>query len=169
MDWVALAVLAAIWAILLVPSPSRRRPPQSPVTTDMPIDQEDFARPGRWILSPKRGSRFVGAAKRERQRARERRRRVYVFLLEVIGVTGLIGMFPPLRGMLFVTGIFVGLLALYTVLVMQVSNGKSLVRADAAPTEPEQLPRNVIRIPEIRTAPNPALEEQDRRLARLAP
>lgn len=168
MDWVALAVLAAIWAILLVPSPGRRRPPPSPLKSDMPIDQEDFARPGRWILSPRRGSRFVGSVQRERQRARERRRRVYVFLLEVIGVTGLIGMFPPLREMLIVTGIFVGLLAVYTVLVMQVTNGRSLVRAEADPPTGEAAPGKVIRIPEIRTEPNAALVEQDQRLVRLA-
>jgi hypothetical protein len=165
MDWIALGVLGVIWAILLVPSPKRRTPP-SPVRNEMPIDQEDFSRPGRWILSPRRGSRFVGTVQRERQRARERRRRVYVFLLEVIGVTGLIGMFPPLRGMLWITGIFLALLGVYTLLVMQVSNGRSLVRAEVATSEPR--PQNVVRIPEIRTGPNPALEEQDRRLAKLA-
>ena len=166
MDWVALAVLAAIWAILLVPS-TRRRPLPSPIRSDMPTEQEDFRQPGRWILSPRRGSRFIGHRQRERDRARERRRRVYVFLLEAAGLTGLIGLFPPLRGMLVVTGIFLGLLAVYTVLVLQytvVRSGRAPqhVRAHAAPVS------NVIRIPEIQTRPDPALEEQDRRLAKLA-
>jgi hypothetical protein len=166
MDWVALAVLAAIWAILLVPSTRKRQPP-SPIRSDMPTDQEDFARPGRWILSPKRGSRFVGARQRERDRARERRRRVYVFLLEAAGLTGLIGLFPPLRGMLVVTGIFVGLLAAYTVLVLQYTVSRA--RRPALPAEPAAVPvSNVIRIPEIQTRPDPALEAQDRRLAKLA-
>ena len=166
MDWVALAVLAVIWAILLVPS-TRKRPPPSPIRSDMPTDQEDFRQPGRWILSPKRGSRFVGHHQRQRERARERRRRVYVFLLEAAGLTGLIGLFPPLRGMLVVTGIFVGLLAVYTVLVLQYAAGRS--RRAAQPVEATAVPvAKVIRIPEIQTRPNPALEEQDRRLAKLA-
>ena len=166
MDWVALAVLAAIWAILLVPSTRKRQPP-SPIRSDMPTDQEDFARPGRWILSPKRGSRFVGHHQRERERARERRRRVYVFLLEAAGLTGLIGLFPPLRGMLVVTGIFIALLAVYTVLVLQYTAGRS--RRATQPVEANAAPvAKVIRIPEIRTKPNTALEEQDRRLAKLA-
>ncbi|MDQ4005546.1 MAG: hypothetical protein M3135_04490 [Actinomycetota bacterium] len=133
----------------------------------MPTEQEDFRQPGRWILSPKRGSRFVGHHQRERERARERRRRVYVFLLETAGLTGLIGLFPPLRGMLVVTGIFVGLLAVYTVLVLQYTVGRS--RRSPQPSEAAAVPvSNVIRIPEIQTRPNPALEEQDRRLAKLA-
>ena len=166
MDWVALAVLVAIWAILLVPS-ARRRPPPSPIRSDMPTDQEDFARPGRWILSPKRGSRFVGYQQRERERARERRRRVYVFLLEAAGLTGLIGLFPPLRGMLVVTGIFLGLLAVYTILVLQLRLGRT--GRTAQPVAQAARPaRNVVRLPEIQTQPDAALEAQDRRLVKLA-
>jgi hypothetical protein len=131
----------------------------------MPTESEEFRQPGRWILSPKRGSRFVGSRHRERQRARERRRRVFVFLLEVIGLTGLIGMFPPLRGMLWVTGFFLLLLGVYTFLALQVAGSSSAARP--APVQAE-LPRNVVRLPEIQTRPDPALEEQDRRLAKLA-
>ena len=165
-DWVALAVLGVIWAILLVPSRGTR-PLPNPIRSQMPADPEEFRQPGRWILSPRRGSRFVGTHHRERQRARERRRRVFVFLLEVIGVTGLIGMFPPLRGMLWVTGFFVLLLGAYTLLVVQVA-GRG-VRSGGVPAPVERpMPANVVRLPEIQTRPDPALEEQDRRLAKLA-
>jgi hypothetical protein len=133
----------------------------------MPTDSDEFRHPGRWILSPKRGSRFVGSRHRERQRARERRRRVFVFLLEVIGLTGLIGMFPPLRGMLWVTGFFLVLLGVYTLLALQVAGTPSAASAPSVPAQAD-LPRNVVRLPEIQTRPDPALEEQDRRLAKLA-
>ncbi len=160
MDWIALAVLGCIWAILLLPEPrSRSR------SLKMPADQE-FRHPGRWVLSPRRGARFVGPNARSRERARERRRRVYVFLLEAIGLTGLIGFFPPLRGMLVVTAIFVTMLLAYTVLAFRLTRRGS-VAASVQMEEPGPA-RNVVVLPEIRVTPNQALEEQDRRLVRLA-
>ena len=132
----------------------------------MPVDQ-DFRHPGRWVLSPRRGARFVGANARNRERARERRRRVYLFLLEAIGLTGLIGLFPPLRGMLVITAIFVVMLLAYTAMAFSMTRGSAA--ATAAPADPETPPlRNVVVLPEIQVTPDPALEEQDRRLVRLA-
>ena len=136
----------------------------------MPADPDEFRQPGRWILSPKRGSRFVGVRARERQRARERRRRVYLFLLEAIGLTGVIGIFPPLRGMLFVTGFFLLVLGVYTALVVWfTSSGRTAVptlRPVPAPaTAPA--PGRVVTLPEL-AQPDPVLEEQDRRIVRLA-
>jgi hypothetical protein len=160
MDWIALAVLGLIWAILLLPAPrgseSRR--------LKMPTDQE-YRHPGRWILSPRRGSRFVGSHARSRERARERRRQVFVFLLEAIGLTGLIGLFPPLRGMLVITAIFGVILLAYTVLVLQMKRGAAPARSEA---EEPSSKRNVVVLPEIQTTTDPALEEQDRRLVRIA-
>ncbi|MBA3738714.1 MAG: hypothetical protein H0W97_09100, partial [Actinobacteria bacterium] len=52
---------------------------------------------GRWIVTPRKGARFIGDAERRRARVRDRRRRVLVFLLEAIGVTVLMGLVPPLR------------------------------------------------------------------------
>ncbi len=159
MDWIALAVLGLIWAILLLPEPRSR-----PRSLKMPVEQE-FRHPGRWILSPRRGARFVGANARNRERARERRRRVYLFLLEAIGLTGLIGLFPPLRGMLVITAIFGVILLAYTGLAFSMTRGSS----SSGPADPETAPqRNVVVLPEIQVTPNAALEEQDRRLVRLA-
>jgi hypothetical protein len=161
MDWIALAVLGLIWAILLLPAPrgseSRR--------LKMPTDQE-YRHPGRWILSPRRGSRFVGSHARSRERARERRRQVFVFLLEAIGLTGLIGLFPPLRGMLVITAIFGSMLLAYAVLVLQMRRGSAPARTDA--DDPSASRRNVVVLPEIQVTADPALEEQDRRLVRIA-
>ena len=97
------------------------------------MEQEDYRPPGRWILSPKRGSRFVGSRERARLRARERRRQVLVFLLETIGVTGLIGLFPPLRGMLMVTAVLAFLFLVYLALVLWVSHGRRPVSELAGP------------------------------------
>ena len=108
----------------------------------------------------------MGSNARNRERARERRRRVYLFLLEAVGLTGLIGLFPPLRGMLVVTGFFGLLLLAYTALAFIMSRGG----VSAAPRSEEGAapPRNVVVLPEIQVTPNAALEEQDRRLVRLA-
>lgn len=73
---------------------------------------------GRWIVTPRKGMRFVGTAERKRTRARERRRKVLVFLLESIGITGLIGLVPPLRVTWTLTAIFGALLFLYVWLLL---------------------------------------------------
>lgn len=101
------------------------------------------------------GSRLVGLAARARLRARGRRRKVYLFLLEAIGVTGLIGVFPPLRGMLVVTGILAVLLVAYTAMVLRYA-------AVALPPKDR-----VVTIPEL-AEQDPLLEEEQRRLVRVA-
>jgi hypothetical protein len=161
MDWLALAVLGIIWAALLLPGPKRRRP-ESPLRRD--VDEQEFRQPGRWIVSPKRGSRFVGRHRRSHLRARERRRQVYVFLLEAIGLTGLIGLFPPLRGMLVVSGVLAALLLAYTVLVIRATR--------AAPARPAAAPAPtgdvVVVLPEARPEREFDLEERDPRVVRIA-
>lgn len=128
------------------------------------MDEQEFRPPGRWIMSPKRGSRFVGRHARTRLRARERRRQVYVFLLEAIGLTGLMGLFPPLRGMLMVSGFLVALLVAYTALVIQATRAAP-VRREARPASPGDA---VVVLPEARPEPEFRIEEQDRRVVRIA-
>jgi hypothetical protein len=70
--------------------------------------------PGRWIVTPRKGARFIGDAERRRARLRDRRRRVLVFLIEAIGVTFLMGLVPPLR---VVWNVTVGLTVLLGVYV----------------------------------------------------
>lgn len=161
MDWLALAVLGIIWAALLLPGPKRRRS-DSPLRREM--DDQEFRPPGRWIMSPKRGSRFVGRHARTRLRAQDRRRQVYVFLLEAIGLTGLIGLFPPLRGMLAVSSLLVVLLVAYTALVIQATR-TAPVRREARPAAPGDV---AMVLPEARPEPEFRIEEQDRRVVRIA-
>lgn len=130
----------------------------------MAAEEQDFTQPGRWILSPKRGSRFVGRRERSRLRARERRRRVFLLLLEAIGLTGLIGVFPPLRGMLTVTGVLVGLLGTYTALVVRIALVARSARAGAHPVASDV----VVVLPEARPEPEFDIEERERRVLRIA-
>lgn len=126
MDWLPLAVLGIIWAAFLLPWPRRGRvPKQFPdLREDVELEKDATHQPGRWVLAPKKGTRFVGSRERARLRARERRRRIVVVLLEAMGLTALIGLFPPLRPMLFVTGFLALLLLVYLGLVaVMVSRG----------------------------------------------
>jgi hypothetical protein len=73
---------------------------------------------GRWIITPRKGTAFLGPDARTRARARERRRRVFVSILESIGLTFLIGLVPPLRPMWAVTGILMAALGAYVWLLL---------------------------------------------------
>jgi hypothetical protein len=87
------------------------------------LQRDDPTQPGRWVLTPRKGSRFVGNRERARRRARERRRRIVVVLLEAIAATFLIGMFPPLRGMLMLTAALSVLLLAYVGLIAYMIGG----------------------------------------------
>jgi hypothetical protein len=73
---------------------------------------------GRWIVTPRKGMAFIGPRERAKERARLRRRRVFVFMLECIGLTALIGLVPPLRAMWFATGVLLALLGVYVWLLV---------------------------------------------------
>lgn len=125
MDWLLLAALGIMWLALLIPS-RRRRP--SPATSVFDFERrmellaqaEIHGSAGRWIITPRKGVRFVGSAERRRSRARERRRQVFTFLLESIGITFLIGLVPPLRVVWTVTAILAGLLLAFVYLLLTI-------------------------------------------------
>jgi len=124
-EWLLLAGLGMMWLAFLVPS-ARRRP--SPSTTvdaferrmELLAQAEVHGGPGRWIITPRKGARFVGSAERKRARARERRKQVFVFLLESIGITFLIGLVPPLRVAWTATSVLTGLLLAYIYLLLTI-------------------------------------------------
>ena len=117
MGWLLLAALVIMWAAFLIPSwrGSRR------TMTDKSM--KDFERnmnmlaetesQGRWIVTPRKGTTFVGRRARAQARARERRRRVFVVLIESLALTALIGLVPPLRAMWYATAILLVLLGGY--------------------------------------------------------
>ena len=117
MGWLLLAALVIMWAAFLIPS--WRGSPGTMTDKSM----KDFERnmnmlaetesQGRWIVTPRKGTTFVGRRARALARARERRRRVLVVLIESLALTALIGLVPPLRAMWYATAILLVLLGGY--------------------------------------------------------
>ena len=124
MNWLLVAGLCIIWGVFLLP-PRNRSMGSSDFERNMKALSEiqqpsSSKRPGRWVLMPRPDARFVGRGTRSRVRARERRRRVMTVLGEAIGFTALIGAFPPLRPMWFLTGVFGLFLCVYVLLLLRV-------------------------------------------------
>ena len=106
LTWLLLAVLGIIWAALLLPS--RSRSPKSSVEEFEQkmnlLAEANRAAPGRWVLMPRKGQRFMGED-RGRARVKRRRRQVFMVLLEGTGLTLIMGIFPPFRIMLWFTAL----------------------------------------------------------------
>jgi Flp pilus assembly protein TadB len=116
-EWLLLGAFAIMWAALLLPR--RRRRSATKTVEDFEHRMELLAysevhgTPGRWIVTPRKGMRFLGPQDRQRARARARRRRVLVALLEGLALSFLIGLVPPLHAVWVGTGALGGLLLLY--------------------------------------------------------
>jgi hypothetical protein len=87
---------------------------------------ETYGSEGRWIVTPRKGMRFMGQAERKRARVRERRRQVFTVLIEGIGLTFLIGLVPPLRIMWTLSAVGVVLLTAYVWLLLTVKHRAAL-------------------------------------------
>lgn len=126
MSWLFLAVLGIIWAVCVFPWARGRSPRGSVEDFERGLDLlADTGRTeGRWIVAPRKGAQFIGGRNRARARARARRRRVFYFLLEVMFLTFLMGLFPPLRPMWYATAAFFGMLTLYLVLLLSVTRNE---------------------------------------------
>ena len=120
-SWLLLAAFGIIWAAFLFPSWRR-----SPTSTVEDFEQRmsllaeaNRASPGRWVLVPRKGRRFLGPQDRQRARMRRRRRLLFVALLDLIGLTLIMGMFQPFRAVLFATAFLTGVLVLYVGLLIR--------------------------------------------------
>jgi hypothetical protein len=155
-EWLPLAVLGIMWVAFLLPTRGKASTPQGSVgdferRMELLAQAETHGTQGRWIVTPRKGVRFLGPAERNRARTRERRRQVFTFMLEAIGITFLIGLVPPLRVAWAVTGVFVGLLAVYVWLLLTIKHRESTFRtaphrhaaSHAAPARPAPAPRYV--------------------------
>lgn len=143
MGWLLFAALCTMWAAFLVPG--RRRPSGRSV--------EDFERhmeiladterngQGRWIVTPRKGMAFVGRKERAKERARERRRRVFVFMIESIVLTFLIGLVPPLRAMWYATGVLLVLLGAYVWLLVSIKSRAAGAESFGADGQQAERPR----------------------------
>jgi len=136
--WLLLAALCMIWVAFLLPS---RRGDGSPAATvgeferNMSMLAETNTRSpsrssGRWVVMPQKGQRLLGSKERNRIRVRQRRRVVFTTLVEGVVVTGLIGLVPFLRPVLYLTaGLGVALL-LYSAMLLKVRSDEArLARA----------------------------------------
>ena len=156
MEWLPVAVLGIMWTAFLLPTRGKASTPQGSVgdferRMELLAQAEMHGTEGRWIVTPRKGVRFMGPAERTRARARERRRQVFTFMLESIGITFLIGLVPPLRVAWGLTGALVALLAVYVWLLLTIKHRESTyrtaphrhARAYAAASRPAPSPRYV--------------------------
>jgi len=143
MGWLLLVALGIIWAAFLLPV--WRSSPNKSVedferNMELLADTEGGSQ-GRWIVTPRKGMAFVGPRERAKERARERRRRVFVFMIELIGLTFLIGLVPPLRAMWYATATLLILLGVYVwLLLSNRARSASIARVPATASEPESGP-----------------------------
>jgi hypothetical protein len=111
--WLLLVALLIMWATFLIPS-WRGSPDKSMKDFERNMDMlAETEAQGRWIVTPRKGTTFMGRRGRAQARARERRRRVLMVLIESIVLTTLIGLVPPLRAMWYATAILLVLLGGY--------------------------------------------------------
>lgn len=134
LSWLLLAVLGMIWAAFLIPA--RRRSPSASVEEfeqKMTVLKEaGGVSPGRWVLVPRKGGRFMGPSDRQRARVRRRRRQVFVVLLEATGLTFIMGLFPPFRIVLFATAMLILVLLAYASVLVKIRM-EAIERPGAAP------------------------------------
>jgi len=146
MGWLLLVALGIMWAAFLLPV--WRSSPNKSVedferNMELLADTEGGSQ-GRWIVTPRKGMAFVGPRERAKERARARRRRVFVFMIELIGLTFLIGLVPPLRAMWYATATLLVLLGVYVwLLLSNRARSANTVRipAASAPEEAAPVPR----------------------------
>lgn len=116
MGWLLLVALVVLWAAFLVPSwassPNKADKSMKDFERNMDTLAETESQ-GRWIVTPRKGTTFIGMRARAHARACERRRRVLVVLIESLVLTALIGLVPPLRAMWYATAFLLVLLGGY--------------------------------------------------------
>jgi hypothetical protein len=150
LGWLALAGLGIIWVALLVWPLLVGRGPRTAGGSVNEFEhrmellaQAEVQGSGRWIVTPRKGMRFVGTVERRRARARGRRRQIFTFLLESIVITFLIGVVPPLRVMWTLSLGLVGLLTVYVWLLLAMkhrdagASAHDQARAARAPATPD--------------------------------
>lgn len=141
MGWLLLAALTMIWAAFLLPTwrgSANRSVRDFERGMELLAGTEEHGQ-GRWIVTPRKGIPFMGSQARAKARARERRRRVFVFLLESIGLSFLIGLVPPLRAMWVASGALLALLGVYVWLLVSMRRApqaRPTVREAARPARP---------------------------------
>ena len=168
MEWMLLAALGIMWGAFLVPRGRKRSEARSVIDfehrMELLANAEVHGTTGRWIVTPRKGVRFLGPDDRRRARARERRRKVFVVLLDAIVLTSLMGAAPPLRAMWYVAAGLGVVLVLYVWVLLSLkgrSTGRRHVpaRASGASGRPVGVPSLVA--PNATLRPRPAFQDLD--------
>src|ERR1043166_616814 len=80
-EWMLLAALGIMWGAFLVPRGRKRSEARSVIDFEQRMEllanAEVHGTTGRWIVTPRKGVRFLGPRERRQARARARRRRVF--------------------------------------------------------------------------------------------
>ena len=170
MEWMLLAALGIMWAAFLVPWGHRKSTESRSVNDfahrmELLANAEVHGTTGRWIVTPRKGVRFLGPDDRRRARARQRRRKIFVVLLDAIVLTSLMGVAPPLRAMWYVAAGLGAFLFLYVWVLLSLK-GRSTPRrrrvpakANGASGRPVGVPS--LAVPNAATAPPPAFHDLD--------
>src|SRR5436309_3711838 len=130
-----LGALGIMWVAFLVPRGRKRSEARSVIDfehrMELLANAEVHGTTGRWIVTPRKGVRFLGPDDRRRARARDRRRKIFVALLELIVLSFLIGLVPPLRQVWFVTAGLGAVLLVYVwaLLSMKARSARPRTRA----------------------------------------
>jgi Flp pilus assembly protein TadB len=162
-QWLLLVALGIMWAAFLVPIGRKRSDTRSVEDFERRMEllanAEVHGTSGRWIVTPRKGVRFLGPRERQQARARARRRRVLVVLLETIALTVLIGIVPPLRASWYVAAGLAAVLVLY-VWVLLVVKAREAAAPPRVVTEPER-PQPVV-------LPEPVIEPDEHVVVRAS-
>jgi hypothetical protein len=152
-----------MWIVVLVPfrrSRSERRTiSDHERRMELLASAEVHGTSGRWIVTPRKGMRFLSPRERERARARTRRRHIFVFLLEALGLSLLIGLVPPLRAVWYVSAVLGVVLLIYVWLLVAIK-----ARGSSTPAARATVPVAVSALPARAAARNEATEAPTRSL-----
>jgi hypothetical protein len=145
MGWLLLIGLGIVWAVFLFPQRRSRTSAFAieEFNRDMGLLADTERSGGRWIVAPRKDVRFMGGEERARCRTIARRRRFFVVLLEALGLSFLIGLFPPLRGMWIATALIAALLAAYVWMLVQAKRHEGRHRVTRETAEPALAPAPV--------------------------
>jgi hypothetical protein len=146
LGWIFVAAMVIIWGIFLLPVGRFGMSASSVEEFERSMDllaETQRRGPGRWVVMPRKGAPIKDFRDLSKARIRRRRRRILAGLAEASGLFILMGLFPPLHGMLVPGLVLLGLLLLYMVLLARVQVVESerarvvaARRARAAEAEP---------------------------------
>jgi hypothetical protein len=169
LGWIFVAALVIIWGIFLLPVGRFGTSGSSVEEFERSMDllaETQRRGPGRWVVMPRKGAPIRDFRDLSKARTRRRRRRILAGLAQVSGLFVLMGLFPPLQGMLVPGVVLLGLLLVYMVLLARVqavesdrARATAARRARAAEAEPEpDLP--VAATPALAAVASPTIDER---------